>query len=177
MPLLTAANWGGQGLHTRGNFEGFSRAASAQKWLEVHGLEHWTHFYTDYGVGPAEAVLRLLPARRRPRLAGPAPGPAAGPHAGRVHPAWRAGVAAGPDPLERLYLWPDSEPLDPAAARADDARAYAADGDGVTFTAPPLGRRHEITGPAAARLFVSSTMHRRRPVPACCGCSRRTARR
>ena len=51
MPLLTAANWGGQGLHTRGNFDGFTRAASAHKWLEVHGLEHWTHFYTDYGVG------------------------------------------------------------------------------------------------------------------------------
>ena len=51
MPLLTAANWGGQGLHARGNFEGFTRAASAHKWLEVHGLEHWTHFYTDYGVG------------------------------------------------------------------------------------------------------------------------------
>src|SRR5258706_7371491 len=50
IPLLTAANWGGQGLHTRGNFEGFIRAASAHKWLEVHGLEHWTHFYTDYGV-------------------------------------------------------------------------------------------------------------------------------
>ena len=26
------------------------RAASEQKWLEVHGVEHWTHFYTDYGV-------------------------------------------------------------------------------------------------------------------------------
>ena len=25
------------------------RAASKQKWLEAHGLEHWTHFYTDYG--------------------------------------------------------------------------------------------------------------------------------
>ena len=45
-----AANWGGQGLHPRGNFEGFVRAASKQKWLEVHGIEHWTHFYTDYGV-------------------------------------------------------------------------------------------------------------------------------
>ena len=24
-------------------------AASKDKWLEAHGLEHWTHFYTDYG--------------------------------------------------------------------------------------------------------------------------------
>ncbi|HYV67790.1 MAG TPA: CocE/NonD family hydrolase, partial [Myxococcales bacterium] len=51
VPLLSAANWGGQGLHPRGNFEGFLRAASTEKWLEVHGAEHWTHFYTDYGVG------------------------------------------------------------------------------------------------------------------------------
>ena len=49
VPFLSAANWGGQGLHPRGNFEGFTRAASKQKWLEVHGIEHWTHFYTDYG--------------------------------------------------------------------------------------------------------------------------------
>jgi len=50
VPLLSAANWGGQPLHPRGNFEGFFRAASKQKWLEVHGIEHWTHYYTDYGV-------------------------------------------------------------------------------------------------------------------------------
>src|SRR6267143_1159111 len=49
VPLLSAANWGGQGLHPRGNFEGFTRAASRDKWLEAHGIEHWTHFYTDYG--------------------------------------------------------------------------------------------------------------------------------
>src|SRR5262249_45683796 len=48
-PLLSAANWGGQPLHPRGNFEGFVRAAAKQKWLEGHGIEHWTHFYTDYG--------------------------------------------------------------------------------------------------------------------------------
>ena len=49
-PLLSTANWGGQGLHPRGNFEGFVRSASEEKWLEVHGIEHWTHFYTDYGL-------------------------------------------------------------------------------------------------------------------------------
>src|SRR5256712_1508192 len=49
VPLLAAADWGGQGLHTRGNFEGFVGAASTQKWLEVHGGSHWAPFYTDYG--------------------------------------------------------------------------------------------------------------------------------
>ncbi len=33
VPLLTAANWGGQGLHPRGNFEGYRRAATADKWV------------------------------------------------------------------------------------------------------------------------------------------------
>jgi predicted acyl esterase len=50
MPLLSAANWGGQGLHTRGNFEGFVRSNSKDKWLEVHGGSHWAPFYTDYGI-------------------------------------------------------------------------------------------------------------------------------
>ena len=51
VPFLSAGNWGGTGLHPRGNVESFVRAASGQKWLEMHGIEHWTHFYTDYGVG------------------------------------------------------------------------------------------------------------------------------
>src|SRR5919109_573859 len=48
VPFLSAGNWGGQGLHLRGNVEGFVRATSRHKWLELHRLEHWTHFYTDY---------------------------------------------------------------------------------------------------------------------------------
>lgn len=50
VPLLSCGNWGGQGLHLRGNVEGYLNAGSSQKWLELHGLEHWTEFYTDYGV-------------------------------------------------------------------------------------------------------------------------------
>lgn len=49
VPLLSAGNWGGAGLHLRGNVEGFLGAGSAQKWLELHGLEHWTEYYTSYG--------------------------------------------------------------------------------------------------------------------------------
>ncbi len=49
VPVLSSANWAHH-LHTRGNFEGYGRAASTQKWLEVHGLQHWVEFYTDYGV-------------------------------------------------------------------------------------------------------------------------------
>jgi uncharacterized protein len=36
-PFLSAGNWGGHGLHLRGNVEGFVGAASEQKWLETYG--------------------------------------------------------------------------------------------------------------------------------------------
>ena len=50
-PMLSAANWGGQGLHLRGNVEAFTQSATSDKWLEVHGDAHWVDFYTDRGVG------------------------------------------------------------------------------------------------------------------------------
>ena len=30
-------------------FRGLRARAPKEKWLEAHGIEHWTHFYTDYG--------------------------------------------------------------------------------------------------------------------------------
>ena len=64
-PLLSAGNWGGMGLHTRGNFEGYLRAGSKQKWLEVHGDTHFTHFYSDYGDSAAEDASSAISSRAR----------------------------------------------------------------------------------------------------------------
>jgi hypothetical protein len=157
VPLLSAANWGGQGLHPRGNFEGFVRAASKQKWLEAHGLEHWTHFYTDYG--------RLLQKRffdhflkgidnswqRQPRvrlqvrrLDG---------FVERMENEWPIARAR----WTRLYLNPDDRSLSWTPVAATGRIEYDAMGAGVTFLSPPLDRETEITGPSAARLFVSSS--------------------
>ena len=49
VPVLSCANWGGAPLHPRGNFNGYMHSSSEKKWLEVHGLEHWSLYYTDYG--------------------------------------------------------------------------------------------------------------------------------
>jgi uncharacterized protein len=158
VPFLTAANWGGQGLHTRGNFEGFTQAASTQKWLEVHGLEHWTHFYTDYGLDlqkrffacflhgddsgwrdqpPVQLQVRTLDGfRPRPEQEWPL-----------ARTDW-----------QRLYLRPGSGELAGEPGGADEQVSYQADGEGVTFTAAPLAAETEITGPVAARLFVSSSV-------------------
>jgi uncharacterized protein len=157
VPLLTAANWGGQGLHTRGNFEGFTRAASADKWLEVHGLEHWTHFYTDYGVGLQQRFFaRFLhgdqsawrdqpPVQLQVRtLDGFIP------RAEREWPPARTRWT-------RRYLWPGNSELGSAPPNSGQSVSYRADGEGATFTGPPLAEETEITGPLSARLQVSST--------------------
>jgi predicted acyl esterase len=157
VPLFSAGNWGGQGLHPRGNFEGFVRAAAQQKWLEVHGLEHWTHFYTDYGVGLQKKFFgHFLKGedtgwKNQPRVLLQV-----------RHPGERF-VERHEDewPLARtqwtrLYL----NPADASLVREPLAREGCVDydglGDGVTFLAPPLAEATEITGPIAAKLYVSS---------------------
>jgi len=157
VPVLSAANWAHH-LHTRGNFEGFTRAGSPQKWLEVHGLQHWVEFYTDYGVALQKRFfghfLRgedtgwesqppvLLQVRRTD-----------GSFLQRAEAAW---------PLTRTQ-WRKFH-LDIStgllASERDGTRrsaAFDALGDGLEFWTPPLEDALEITGPAAARLIVSST--------------------
>jgi uncharacterized protein len=157
VPLFSAANWGGQGLHPRGNFEGFQRAASKQKWLEVHGIEHWTHFYTDYGVALQKKFFGHF-------LKGANTGWARQP---RVllqvrHPGERFVERAEREwPLARtrwtkLFLDPAEHALTRAAGRRAGRVSYAGLGDGVTFLTPPLPKATEITGPVAAKVWVSS---------------------
>ncbi len=158
VPLLSAANWGGQGLHPRGNFEGFVRAASKQKWLEVHGIEHWTHFYTDYG---RALQLRFFDHflhgkkngwNRQPRVLLQV-----------RHPGERfVERAEGEWPLKRTK-WTKFY-LDPAAGTLREKRpgtpakqSFAAMGDGLTYLSGPLRQDTEITGPSALKLFVSSS--------------------
>jgi predicted acyl esterase len=118
-PFLSAANWGSQGVHPRGNFEGFVRAASKQKWLEAHGIEHWTHFYTDYGV---KLQKRFFDHFRK-----------------NANDDWKK------QPRVQLQV------------RSAGSITYDALGDGATFISPPLETDTEITGPLAAKLFVSSS--------------------
>ena len=65
--INSCANIGGRGLHLRGNIEGFLQAGSKQKWLEIHGLEQWTQFYTNYG-RDSKAFLRTTAGKKQPRV-------------------------------------------------------------------------------------------------------------
>ena len=49
VPLLSAGN-GGTTCTPAATSKATPPSVSEQKWLEVHGLEHFAEFYTDYGV-------------------------------------------------------------------------------------------------------------------------------
>jgi len=156
-PLLSTANWGGQGLHPRGNFEGFVRAASPQKWLEAHGIEHWTEFYTDYGVrlqkrffghflkgedtGWIKQPRVQLQVRRVDRFIE------------RHESEWPLARTE----WTRLYLDPRGPGLGREPPRSAAQLAFDALGDGVTFFSPPVEHETEITGPSAVKLSVASS--------------------
>jgi len=157
-PLFSAANWGGQGLHPRGNFEGFMRAASKDKWLEAHGIEHWTHFYTDYG---RELQRKFFDYFLKGEDTGWSQQP-------RVllqvrHPGEKFVERAENEwPLARtrwtkLYLNSADFSLVETSLTGEAKVAFDALGEGVTFMTPPLHAETEITGPVAAKLFVSSS--------------------
>jgi predicted acyl esterase len=157
VPLLSAGNWGGQGLHLRGNVEGFLRAGSAQKWLELHGGQHWASFYTDYGVALQKRFFgHFLKGEdtgwdRQPRVQLQVRHPGerfVERHEDQWPPARTQRV--------RYYLGPDGT-LSTDRPDAVAAVPYRALGDGLTFLSAPLVEPLEITGHPAARLYLSSS--------------------
>ena len=158
VPFLSAANWGGQGLHPRGNFEAFMRAASKDKWLEVHGLEHWTHFYTDYG---RELQLRFFDHflkgenngwDQQPRVTLQVRHPGEK-FEQRHHASWPLPETQWTE----LFLDPSNHSLTSTPQTARSTASFEAMGDGLTFLTPPLAQDTEVTGPISAKLRVSST--------------------
>ena len=158
VPLLSCGNWGGNGLHLHGNIEGFMRAASEQKWLEMHGDRHWTLFYTDYGIALQKKFFdHFLKGEdtgwvKQPRV-----------QLNVRHPGEKFVLRYEDEwPLKRtqwtkLYLSPSSLSLSEQAADQPSQISFDAPGDGLQFMTAPLERETEITGPSAVKLFVSSS--------------------
>jgi len=156
-PLLSAGNWGGMGLHPRGNFEGYLAAGSKQKWLEVHGDTHFTHFYSNYGMGLQKRFFgHFLKGEdtgwdRMPKVS-----------LNIRHPGEKFVLRAENEwPLKRTqwtkyYLQPDELGLAPRPPDATTKLDYDTTGDGLTFSTPPMAKPVEITGPVAAKLWLSS---------------------
>lgn len=155
-PLLSCGNWGGHGLHLRGNVEGYLRAASEQKWLELHGDSHSSPFYTNHGVALQKRFFGHF-------LKGGDTGwDAQPPVALRVRHPGEVFVdrAENEWPLARtrwtkLYLDSTHLALTPEYAAGPEL-AYRTTGDGLLFRSAPLPESTEITGPVAAKIFLSS---------------------
>jgi len=158
-PLLTCANWGGQGIHPRGNFNGYTETPhDTPKWLEVHGDSHWSMFSSGYGValqkrffdhflkGVANGWDKQPPVQLNIR-----------------HPGERFELRHENEwPLARtqwtkFYLDTKGMVLGAQAASEPQAIEYDAAGNGVTFSTAPLKVDTEITGPMMTRLYVSSS--------------------
>jgi hypothetical protein len=157
VPLLSAANWGGQALHARGNFEGFARAASTDKWLEVHGGEHWTAFYAPYGVELQKRFFghflkdedtgwhhqpRLLLQLQR----------IDGTFQERGESEWPLAQTR----WTRLYLDASERSLQEQPGQRPESTSYDPLTGNAEFLSAPFERETELTGPSAATLFVSS---------------------
>lgn len=158
VPILSRGNWGGLGLHLRGNTEVFLRAGSRQKWLEMHGGTHWTDYYTPEG----RALMRRFydhflkeedngwDAQPPVLLNVRHPGEKFEPRHEHEWPLART-------QWTRVYLDADGSKLDaqpPATERTVQFKGFS---QGHTFYSSPLPARTEITGPVSAKLFVSSS--------------------
>ena len=157
-PLLSAASWGGQGLHPRGNYMGFLNSKSKHKWLECHGLEHWTEFYTPYGVELQKKFFGHF-------LKGDDTGWVNQPTVQlKVRHLDEKFIVRGEDewPIARtewtkVYLDPNTLCLSHSPLIKNSSITYNGLSDGITFLLPPWKKETEITGPLAAKLFVSSS--------------------
>ena len=157
LPLLTCANWGGQGIHPRGNFNGFTETPSTQKWLEVHGDSHWSLFSSGYGLALQKKFFDHF-------LKGIANGWEKTPrvtlnvrHPGekfvrRSENEWPLGRTQ----WTKFYLDIANTKLSPTPIATPGKIEYEAMGKGVLFSMT-LDRETEITGPIAAKLFIASS--------------------
>jgi putative CocE/NonD family hydrolase len=155
IPVLSATNWGHH-LHTRGGFEGYLGVSSKQKWLEVHGLQHWVEFFTDYGVrlqtrffghflkGEDTGWDRQPPVALKVRRVD-------GTFADRSAAAW-------PLPETRwteLYLDAEHRKLTPSQPAHGQQASFEAMGEGLTYYAKPTRGAVTPTAPGTRSASAS----------------------
>jgi uncharacterized protein len=158
VPVLSAANWGGPGMHLRGNVEGFLRAGSQQKWLFAHIGTHYESFYLPHYVAIQKRFLKHF-------LAGEDNGWDREP---RVQLAIRR--ADDTATLRAEHEWPlartqwtcfhldaGAQTLGTAEPKSGAQASYRALKESISFSTAPFEQETEFTGPAALRLWISSS--------------------
>ena len=187
VPVYTVGNWGGWGLHLRGNTEAYLCAASKHKKLRIHTGDHFRPFHSNEGKvdqlrffdywlkGMQNGIMDEPPIKLEIRTGG-----SKKPYAFRFENEW---------PLARtqwtkMYFSIEKE-RSPDEAHAEgrlvteqvtSARQISYSGSnpnkagvgsgssapgigrsGISFVTDPMAHDTEITGPLMANLWVSST--------------------
>ena len=163
VPLLSAGNWGGAGLHLRGNVEGYLGAGSTHKFLQIHAGDHVVPFYALEGRllqlrflehflrGVDTGITREPPIRLAIRQDGDR-------YRWRYEDEWpiarTAWTAYHLDAARRSL---STERPGGSASAAYSAEPGAA-GRSVAFSSAPFADDTEVTGPVKLRLWVSSSV-------------------
>ena len=163
VPLLSAGNWGGVGLHLRGNVEGYLGAGSEHKFLRIHSGDHIIPFYSLEGRLEQKrfleqwlkdvdtGILREPPIKLAIRQEG-------GDYLWRYEYEW---------PIARTlwteyYLDAAHETLAPSKLGNKADVSYRAEPDAdvtrATFSTTPFEQDTEITGPMKVKLWISSSV-------------------
>ncbi|MES2185326.1 MAG: CocE/NonD family hydrolase [Pseudomonadota bacterium] len=158
VPLLSAANIGGPGNHLRGNVEGFLNAGSREKWLFGHIGTHYESFYLPRYVALQKRFFDHY-------LKGLDNGWEKEPP---VQMAIRH--VDGSATLHRDTAWPlpatqwtpyhldaAAKALSVSPVAAESSLTYEGLGEGVDFVLPAFTEATTFAGPAALRLWVSSS--------------------
>jgi len=157
VPVLSCGNWGGHGVHLRGNIQGWLGAGSKQKWMELHGREHWTEFYTDYGVALQKRFFDYFLKGEDNGWENTAPISMLVRHVNGFVPRPEQEWPLARTLWTRSYLHASSLQLasEPSGEEAQ-VRFDGLDGK-ASFSTAPFEQETEVTGPVAATLHVSTT--------------------
>jgi len=159
IPALVVANWGGLGLHLRGTVLGYLGIASRDKWLKVQSGSYFFTFLLPQNV----ALQRKFFDRYLKGID----------NGWENEPRVEVAVRAADDTVARvvrdaqwplaetrwtqLYLDASDMTLLAAPPQKPASASYPADGQGLTFSSPPLERPLVFAGPIKVKLFVSSS--------------------
>ena len=159
VPLLSAGNWGGQVIHLKGNMDGFMHAGSEQKWLEVHGKEHWTPFYAQWGMDLQMEFFDYFLLGKQNGWDKRGKVELKVRHVGEEFVSrWENEWPLARTKYTKLYFDPDTQMLcDKPTGKKGTITYRGISDEGVTFMTPMFKEEVEITGHSLAKLVASSS--------------------
>lgn len=187
VPVYTVGNWGGWGLHLRGNTEAYLCAASKQKKLRIHTGDHFRPFHSNEGKvdqlrffdywlkGMQNGIMDEPPIKLEIRTGG-----SKKPYAFRFENEWPLARTQwtkmyfsiekerSPDEAHtegRLVAEQVATARQISYSGSNPNKAGVGSGSsapgigrsGISFVTDPMAHDTEVTGPLMANLWVSST--------------------